>query len=35
MTPGVDVLLTVGSFLLIWFLALGIKLGFRRRGGGR
>lgn len=34
MSPRVDVLLTLGSFLLIFGLALAIRIGFRRRGGG-
>jgi hypothetical protein len=35
MSPTVDVALTVGSFLLIFCLALAIRIGFRRGGGGR
>jgi len=34
-SPRVDVLLTLGSFILIWCVAVGIKISFRRRGGGR
>jgi len=34
-SPGLDALLTVGSFFLVWCLAVGIRLGFRRRRGGR
>jgi hypothetical protein len=35
MSPTVDVLLTAGSFLLVFGLALAIRIGFRRGGGGR
>jgi hypothetical protein len=33
MSPSIDVLLTLGSFSLIFCLALAIRIGFRRRGG--